>query len=269
MTKQLPLPRIEGIPIEPLPADKRPKAKRRAPGPDDLRLALVLYDRFATAWALCRLMRSIARWAVGGRLPGQRGKGGPQRREPFPRRPMTVIDGVSWVTKTKTTPSGPVHGRGCDSGPGMCIVFSCLENLSVDYTPKGGVRVPETVGRCREVVIQKERSSSRNVKWSHGQRAIPGQGPETDDQQLAFALMTRTIYLVRRWGSNCVRDFRDLEQWEVADMLGLTRQRIQQNESDAMRKLKRNARARAILGEYAEEPRAAGFVPLMQIRRKG
>lgn len=177
--------------------------------------------------------------------------------KPFPRRELHI----------------KVQGRGCNSGPGMCLAFRCIENLSMEVTLAGSIHVPATPGRCAELSIPVERDSEHDVHWDEGKQAHLGPGPWpvtwTADRQLTFAVVTRTLWLVRTWGSNCVRDLKGLTQKEVGQVLGLTKQRVDQLEQSGKAAMKANGRARAILGEYAEEPGAAGFVPLMRVGRRG
>jgi hypothetical protein len=186
--------------------------------------------------------------------------------KPFPRRTLHI----------------KVQGRGCNSGPGMCLAFRCIENLSMEVTLAGSIHVPATPGRCAELSIPVERDSEHDVQWQ-GEQAHLGPGPWpvtwTADRQLTFAVVTRTLWLVRTWGSNCVRDLKGLTQKQVGQVLGLTKQRVDQLEQSGKAAIKGSTTldqdgnrvpwARAILGEYAEEPRAAGFVPLMRVGRRG
>lgn len=163
-------------------------------------------------------------------------KGRPRREQeerPITRRPLTLEPGERW------------GGEGCDSGPGDCTVFRCLENLTCDYSHAGSLHVPATPGRHDAVTLPAKRNGERNVEQADMARAYT-------------AMRVRRYWLLERWGTVCRRDLSELTQAEVGEVMGVTRQRVEQME--------RKQRGNAAMRKAARE---AGIdVPVGVVRRR-
>jgi hypothetical protein len=157
----------------------------------------------------------------------------------------------------------------CKGKPGICLTLNCKWQLISEVqineeTRQASLHVFASPGR-ESYTLPQHHSSQRNVTWE-------------DAEECSKAVVARAEYLHELVGTTCSRDLNGLTMAQVAQLLGLTRQAVQQAEAKAMKKLKHSTRvdengnrvpwARAILGEYAEEPSAAGFVPLMRVGRR-
>jgi hypothetical protein len=222
---QLPLiPNIEGIPIEPLPADKRPKAKRR----------------YKQAYR--------------------------QRKPPGPEFDA-LPEGAAYNDET-----GEHFKPPCLGGEGTCLFFRCRHNLVLEVLMcrQCGGHGPWPVqclfcgprGESGGILVRKPKGGAVTVPLHRSSRELTKRG---DIERAGDASADVVVWLEETIGTTCRGEVEGARpQQAVASILRVERQRVQQIEMGVAR----NQRLAELAEEYAEEPRAAGFVPLMRVRRR-
>lgn len=83
----------------------------------------------------------------------------------------------------------------CDGPPGVCLVFSCPENVTLRVTKAGSIHVPGT-----RVYLPLHATNKRTI--APEVRALYA----TDDDPITDAVVERVEWLERRYGSTCWRD---------------------------------------------------------------
>lgn len=107
----------------------------------------------------------------------------------------------------------------CDGQPGVCLVMRCRENLTLQVTRAGSIRIPGS-GVCLPVRV----TSDGVGPVSRAVRALCS----NDDDPVTEAVLARVERLMARYGSTCWRDVQrvlgpepTLEQlaevWEVTN----------------------------------------------------
>jgi len=141
----------------------------------------------------------------------------------------------------------PVHrvGSPCAGAPGICMVLVCRMNLIMDIRPTSDVRRFGRVRREASFHVVDGTTRGLTMPESRTSGGVIGTVQQVEcTDAVADAVVTRALELEQRYGSTCLRDVAVRDQSAMAKVLGVTRQRVQQEISDAVSSA-RKARDRA------------------------
>lgn len=144
----------------------------------------------------------------------------------------------------------------CNSGPGICVVLHCRKNLIGWFTEAGNYHVP-AVHDIPGMTLPVD-----TVRF--GGASPQGSRPVTADDldECTIMVLRRILFLMAfvgtlredGQGSTCRKDLpRGLSQRVVGLVLGVSKQRVDQDEQMAMRKLKRNAMMKRLNEESGDD----------------
>lgn len=127
----------------------------------------------------------------------------------------------------------------CPGYGGVCLHLLCRENLIVEITPSGSIHVPATPGRVDAVTLPAKRLKTGQSEVARLSRML---GSRRMDP-VTNRVLARAHYLASGWGGVCLRWLErqragEMQRHEVAAVQGVTKQRVQQIEAAAMRKLR-------------------------------
>lgn len=169
----------------------------------------------------------------------------PRKRKPRPKQPWyaplllvqiehitagTLLPGDN-TTDDPLTAADPSIPNPCNSGPGLCMVLSCRENLIADKTAAGSVRIP--LSNTKTLTVPLRRTNREAIRERHIEDA-------------STAVARRAEYLMEGWGSTCRRDVHVRTFVELAKVMQTTRQRAQQIADQAQAKVKLECERRGI-----------------------
>jgi hypothetical protein len=166
----------------------------------------------------------------------------------------------------------------CDSGPGVCLVLDCKDNLIGEITQAGNLHIPSVDGVPGMTIP----IATRRFGGASEQGPRPVTNEDLND--CSMLVVRRVRFLMGLVGSSCRRDVPatiraqygplsnsgGISQGLTGLILGASKQRVDQVERSAMRKLKRNARARELheLSSEQDVPRYQPRSPGVTVRRK-